>query len=306
MPDPSFPISIAASLVVGMGVAMAIGWLLRSLAVDDLKQGDEWRYDVSRINGLRRVDAMFRLLQPVVQGLARINRNAFRSQLPEVYRQIQMAGLSRFWLPEEYLGKLQTISLLLTPFYAIICVTQLGVSGIVPTLMMTIITFWILKRQLRRKAETRLLQIKRRLPYLLDLLTLLMEAGSSFLQALQQGVREFGSHPVGVEFGRVLSDMNMGKARVEAFDSLRRRLDDDEVGGIVAAILQSEQLGTPISKIFRTQSDVLRVKRSQRAEKIAGEAGVNMLLPAMLVMAATVILILGPFVLNYVIFGLGI
>lgn len=306
MSDPSFPISIAASLVVGMGIANAIAWLLRSLAVDDLKQGDEWRYDVSRINGLRRVDALFRLLQPVVQGFSRLNRNAFRSELPEVYRQIQMAGLSRFWLPEEYLGKLQTISLLLAPFYALICIAQLGASGIVPTLMLVFITFWVLKRQLRRKAETRLLHIKRRLPYLLDLLTLLMEAGSSFLQALQQGVREFGTHPVGVEFGRVLSDMNMGKARVEAFDSLRRRLNDDEVSGIVAAILQSEQLGTPISKIFRTQSDVLRVKRSQRAEKIAGEAGVNMLLPAMLVMAATVILILGPFVLNYVIFGLGI
>lgn len=253
-----------------------------------------------------RIDPLFRMLQPVVQGLARLNRNAFRGELPETYRQIQMAGLSRFWLPEEYLGKLQVISLLLTPFFALVCLSQLGFSGVVPTLMLTVITFWILKRQLRRKAETRLLQIKRRLPYLLDLLTLLMEAGSSFLQALQQGVREFGSHPVGVEFGRVLADMNMGKARVEAFDSLRRRLNDDEVGGIVAAILQSEQLGTPISKIFRTQSDVLRVKRSQRAEKIAGEAGVNMLLPAMLVMAATVILILGPFILNYFVFGLGI
>ena len=51
------------------------------------------------------------------------------------------------------------------------------------------------------------------------------------------------------------------------------------------------------------QSDVLRVKRSQRAESIAGEAGVKMLLPGVLVMASTVIVILGPFVLNYLTFG---
>jgi tight adherence protein C len=304
--DAALPIGLVASAIVGVAVGLAVAWVIRSLAADDLKQGDEWRYDVSRINGLRRADPIYRLLQPAVQLLARLNRNAFRGDLAETQRRIQVAGLSRFWLAEEYLAKLQIVALLTAPFFAIVVIGQLGPTGILPTLILVVITFFILRQQLKRRAEKRLLTIKRRLPYLLDLLTLLMEAGSSFLQAMAQGVREFGSQPVAVEFGRVLSDMNMGKARVEAFDALRKRLADDEIGGIVAAILQSEQLGTPISKIFRTQADVLRMKRSQRAEKIAGEAGVNMLLPAMLVMAATVILILGPFILNYMVFGLGI
>ena len=39
------------------------------------------------------------------------------------------------------------------------------------------------------------------------------------------------------------------------------------------------------------------------AQEAAGEAGVQMLLPGILVMAATVIVILGPFVLNYLTFG---
>ena len=304
--DAALPIGLVASAIVGVAVGLAVAWVIRSLAADVLKQGDEWRYDVSRINGLRRADPIYRMLQPAVQLLARLNRNAFRGDLAETQRRIQVAGLSRFWLAEEYLAKLQIIALLTAPFFAIVVIGQLGPTGILPTLILVVITFFILRQQLKRRAEKRLLTIKRRLPYLLDLLTLLMEAGSSFLQAMAQGVREFGSQPVAVEFGRVLSDMNMGKARVEAFDALRKRLADDEIGGIVAAILQSEQLGTPISKIFRTQADVLRMKRSQRAEKIAGEAGVNMLLPAMLVMAATVILILGPFILNYMVFGLGI
>ena len=49
---------------------------------------------------------------------------------------------------------------------------------------------------------------------------------------------------------------------------------------------------------------MLRIKRTQRAELAAGEAGVNMLLPGILVMAATVLIILGPFMLNYLEFGL--
>ncbi|MGH7127190.1 MAG: hypothetical protein ACREIV_01385, partial [Planctomycetaceae bacterium] len=37
-----------------------------------------------------------------------------------------------------------------------------------------------------------------------------------------------------------------------------------------------------------------------RAETVAGEAGVKMLFPAVLVMAATVIIILGPFILSFI------
>ena len=80
---------------------------------------------------------------------------------------------------------------------------------------------------------------------------------------------------------------------------MRRRLSDDEINAIIGSIIQSEELGTPLTGILRATADVLRVKRSQRAETIAGEAAVNMLLPGVLVMAATVLIMLGPFVLNF-------
>ena len=166
------------------------------------------------------------------------------------------------------------------------------------------LTAWWLRHRLAARADARLRLIKRRMPFLLDLLTLLMEAGSSFLNAMRQAVDEFRGHPVAEEFGRVLADMNMGKTRVEAFQAMRDRLADDEITSIIGSILQGETLGTPLAHIFRTQADVLRIKRTQRAELVAGEAGVNMLLPGILVMAATVLIIIGPFLLNYLIFGL--
>jgi tight adherence protein C len=93
--------------------------------------------------------------------------------------------------------------------------------------------------------------------------------------------------------------MNLGKTRAEAFQAMRDRLADAEITNIIGSILQGETLGTPLAGIFRTQADVLRVKRSQRAETIAAEAGVNMLLPGVLVMMATVLIIVGPFFLSY-------
>lgn len=141
---------------------------------------------------------------------------------------------------------------------------------------------------------------------MLDLMTLLMEAGTTFLHSLEQAVGEYRGHPLSQEFSRVLTDMNLGKTRKQAFESMRDRLQDDEISSIISSMLQAEQLGTPLSGVFRTQADVLRLKRSQRAEAIAGEAAVKMLLPGVLVMAATVIVIIGPFALNFLIFGFNI
>ncbi len=299
--------ALVPSSILGAAAAIAGWWFWSALRSDDLAQKeDEWRYDISRINELRRQDALFRMFQPLIQLFARLSRSAFRDSLPAVYREIQTAGLPRFWLPEEYLGRMQLIALMVMPLYVAVCIQWMGPMGTVTALMLTGATVWFLRRRLKNQAAYRLVLIKRRMPYFLDLLTLLIEAGSSFLQALKQAVIEFEGHPVATEFGRVLTDMNMGKARTEAFDNLRERLNDDEISSIVGSIIQSEELGTPISAIFRTQADVLRVKRSQRAEAIAGEAGVNMLLPGILVMAATILIILGPFLLNYFHLGLGL
>ncbi len=297
-------IGALGSLTAGSAVGVLVWWILSALAPEDLQQGDEWRYDVSRMNALRRNDLLYRLFFPMIQVLARLNRAALDDQLHGIGREIQTAGMSRYWLPEEYLARAQLIALLLLPVYVVGCVMYMGPAGIVSALLCSVLTVWFQRRSLRRRAIDRLLSIKRRLPFLLDLLTLLMEAGANFHQALRQAVREFAGQDVAAEFARVLTDINMGKTRVEAFDSLRQRLNDEEISGIIGSILQSEQLGTPLSRIFRTQADVLRLKRSQRAETIAGEAGVKMLLPGILVMIATVIIILGPFVLNYWLLGL--
>ena len=289
-----------ASVVVAASVFVLIMTVLNTLHSADLEQDEGWRYDVNRINELRRVDLMYRALQPLMQAFARMNRVAFHDYLPEIGREIQAAGLPRFWTPEEYLAKLEVIALLLSPAYVYGFVSMMGPAGGVTAIVMTVVTAWLLRRRLAACARYRLMQIKRRLPFLLDLLTLLMEAGSTFLQALADAVEQFGEHAVGYEFGRVLSEINMGKGRTGALEALRDRLSDDEITSIVGSIIQGEELGTPLARLFRIQADVLRIKRTQRAETIAGEAGVKMLLPAILVMASTVLIILGPFVLGFI------
>lgn len=313
MHDPGVPIlffaadlptgflpELIASLVIGGSVFVLARTIANTLHTEDLEQDAAWRFDVNRINELRRVDLLYRAMQPLIELLARGNRRLFRDYLPEINREIQVAGLPRFWTAEEYLAKLEIISVLISPVYVYFCVEFMGSAGFVTAIVATLMTGWMLRRRLAGLARFRLLRIKRRLPFLLDLLTLLMEAGATFLQALADAVEQFGDHPVGQEFGRMLSEINMGQGRREALEAMRNRLDDDEITSIVGSIIQGEELGTPLARLFRTQADVLRIKRTQRAETVAGEAGVKMLLPAIMVMASTVLIILGPFVLGFI------
>lgn len=298
--DATWLPELIASAVVGVAVFVLFRTIANTLHTEDLEQDAAWRYDVNRINELRRADLMYRAFQQLIQLLARANRKLFHDSLPEIGREIQVAGLTRFWTAEEYLGKLELIAALLAPLYVWLFIQVLGPAGGVTAVVFTVVTGWLLRRRLAARARYRLLRIKRRLPFLLDLLTLLMEAGATFLQALDDAVEQFANHPVGEEFGRLLSEINMGKGRSAALEAMRDRLDDDEITSIIGSIIQGEELGTPLARLFRTQADVLRIKRTQRAETVAGEAGVKMLLPAILVMASTVLIILGPFVLGFI------
>jgi tight adherence protein C len=290
------------SLLLGVSGALVAWWFVRTMTEVE-QDADEWRYDRVRIAELKRHDSLYRLLYPLFIPLARINRSLFHGSLPDISREIQAAGLPRFWLPEEYLARCELLAIALLPAFMMGGVSIMGPPGAVMAIVFSGLTAYLLRRNLANRAATRLTRIKRRLPYFLDLLTLLMEAGSSLLQALEEAVHEFRGQPVSQEFGRVLGDIRLGRTRTESLLAMRDRLQDGEVGGVLGSIIQGENLGTPLAQVFRMQADVLRVKRSQRAEAVAGEAGVQMLLPAVLVMAATVIVILGPFVLNYLNFG---
>src|SRR4029077_18502361 len=103
--------------------------VVNTLHSADLEQDEAWRYDVNRINELRRVGFLSRVFQPLLQLFARFNRVAFHEYLPEISREIQAAGLPRFWTAEEYLGKLELIALFLAPAFVYAFVSVMGPAG---------------------------------------------------------------------------------------------------------------------------------------------------------------------------------
>jgi tight adherence protein C len=147
---------------------------------------------------------------------------------------------------------------------------------------------------LKRTIAARQTRITEALPDTLDLLTVSVEAGLGFDQALLKIV-EKTKGPLTEEFQRVLHEVRIGKARRDALRELGIRVGVEDLQTFVAAIIQADQLGVSIGNVLRIQSQQLRQKRRQKAEARAQKAPVKMLIPMILfIFPSLFIVLLGP------------
>jgi tight adherence protein C len=153
---------------------------------------------------------------------------------------------------------------------------------------------------LSEKAQTRLASINRGLPQALDLIVLSMGAGLDFIGAVRHVVEKWSdrSDPLCEELSRFLHELSLGKTRKEALEDLAYRSPTELVKAFVANAIQAEKRGTPLVEVLRIQADVARTKRFQTAEKIAGRAGVIILMPLMFIFAATVLVMFGSLIVK--------
>ena len=116
--------------------------------------------------------------------------------------------------------------------------------------------------------------VRKGLPDVLDMLSVCAEAGLGFDQAMQR-VSEYWKTPVGLEFGRVIREMEMGLSRKEALRNLAERLDITELSSFVAVIIQSDELGMSIADTLQSQAKQMREDRRFRAQDLRSILAAN-------------------------------
>jgi tight adherence protein C len=82
---------------------------------------------------------------------------------------------------------------------------------------------------------------------------------------------------------------------------MAERSRQSDLKAVSYALIQADELGVPIGPILRIQSDQLRQRRFDRAEKLANEAPVKMLGPLLLcIFPAVLIVLLAPILIQAV------
>lgn len=149
-----------------------------------------------------------------------------------------------------------------------------------------------------RKADERQTAIARALPDVLDLLTISVEAGLGFEQAVDRVVASVPG-PLTDEFHLMLGEVRAGARRADALRAMSMRVDNEDVRGFVLAVLQADTFGVSIGRMLRNQADEIRVRRRQHAQEKAQKAPVKMLIPMVFcIFPAILVIILGPAILN--------
>lgn len=237
-----------------------------------------------------------RILVPVTRRLGEIvSRFTPQNALQATARKLELAGNPRGLEPGLFWAIRIVLAAAITGFLLfifsigkldwswgrklLVMATFIGLGFYVPDMLLTS------KIQRRQKA------VRKAMPDALDLLTICVEAGLGFDQALQKVVEKW-ENELSLAFGRVIREIQLGKLRREALRDMADRIGIPEMTSFVAAIIQSEQLGVSMAKVLRIQSDQMRIKRRQLAEEMAHKAPIKMLIPMALLIFPSICIVL--------------
>ena len=252
----------------------------------------------------RSLPLVFRMLLPFVPNLSRfVSRPGFAHSRQTADEMIVASGLEGLLTGTEFVALKFLVPLVCGMAWVavVLLLAALMPDSIISDNTLLLGVFGILIAYayplmwLRGTLKRRHLSIMRALPFVLDLLTLSVEAGMDFMSALQRNCERRKLDPLNEELIRMTREIQVGTPRRIALRNMAERVRQPDLKGVVHALIQADELGVSIGSILRIQSDQLRSRRFDRAEKLANEAPVKMLGPLMLcIFPAVFVILLGP------------
>lgn len=228
-----------------------------------------------------------------------IGSNLPSSYLTKVDNNLQKNGVSFMVTAEEYVSARIVIALLLP----LLGWLALAGSGDVDPLLLVLLAAggyflpvaWV--KDTRRKRDAELIKS---LPVYLEYLTMCVDAGLNFSGALRQAVEKGPRGAMRNEFRIVLRDISSGQTRADALNRLAERVDLKDISVFVRAVVQAEKMGSSMKNTLMVQAQQRLNERFQRAEKMAMEAPVKLVIPLVIfIFPLTFVILLFPIVVKY-------
>ena len=285
-------------------IIYAVGSQLNEKAVvrDSLRQLDGYEVENVRDQELL-VPIGERTFKPVMGGMTKLGRRFTPvGYTDNVRKKMISAGNGSVDAVDRFLAiKVMMAAAIIPWFFFWIVLNPLNFTGM--TLWIVFIIFGAVllfapDAIVSRRVEERQHDLRMKLPDILDLLTISVEAGLGFEQALDRTISAVPG-ALSDEFARMLGEVRAGASRADAMRALDQRTNVPEIRSFVLAILQADTFGVSIGRVLRAQAEEMRIKRRQMAQERAQKAPVKMLIPMVFcIFPALFVVVIGPAIIN--------
>ena len=296
---------MVAVVCMGAAVGLALFAVLsqaeeKSVVRSSLRQLDDYEVESVREKELL-APITERAVAPLLNGLTGLGKRLTPvGYLAQVRTKLVSAGKGDQQSLDRFLA-VRVVTVVLAPLAAYFTYVNAPVSGMAQLMLSGLVAAAFIAGPdaiLSRKVEERQYAIRTKLPDVMDLLVISVEAGLGFEQALDRTVAAVPG-PLTEEFSRMLGEVRAGASRADAMRALDARTNVPEIRSFVLAILQADTFGVSIGRVLRAQADEMRVKRRQLAQERAQKAPVKMLIPMVFcIFPALFVIVLGPAALS--------
>ncbi|SIQ29231.1 type II secretion system F family protein [Solilutibacter tolerans] len=244
--------------------------------------------------------APLRMMWPLVTVATRFIAPRMKTaQFEQTHRRLQAAGQDYLLTSEEFYG-LKAVSALLAFAFFSLCLLMLGKlslgSGFMALAFGGLLGWLYPEIWLNDRRKLRQRSVVRDLPIFLDFITMAVEAGLNITGAIEQAVSKGPAGPLSQEFSRMLRDLRAGLPRAEALKRMAERMDIPQISNFTSSLIQADKVGANLSDTLRAQANQRREERFLRAEKLALEAPVKMMLPLVMFFFPLIFLFIGYFI----------
>lgn len=215
--------------------------------------------------------------------------------LEKAHRKLQAAGQDFVLTPEQFFG-LRVVAAFIVALLLCLILAMLDRHGVVLYLLTLLVgavlgwlypSLWLSERRKHRQRT-----VIRHLPSYLDFITMVVEAGMNIMGGIEHAAQKGPLGPLTQEFSRLIRDTRSGLPRADALRKMATRMDMPQISSFTGALTQAERVGASLGPTLRAQSQQRREERFLRAEKLALEAPVKMLLPLVMFFFPQIFIIL--------------
>jgi tight adherence protein C len=241
----------------------------------------------------------------VVDMLSRLSVPEDGWQSSSVQIRFLQAGIRNKNAPHYYYAVKTLLSLVLPVLLALFLLFSQPHLPFIRALMLVLLTaasgYYLPEMSLRFITRKRIDRMRDSLPDMIDLMVICTESGMSIDASIAHISREMtrNNPDLAQEFYLSSLEMRAGATRIDALRNLALRSRLEDLEDLVSVLVQADKFGTSLAESLRVQSDMMRTRRTQRAEELAAKIPVKMLLPLVLFIFPTLMLVLlGPAVIQ--------